>query len=243
MFSRRRLTSIWLCFEIALATTAKSFKSANSTLVRKHQIFLSLLRPLLENFINYFDADWLTTDDHISYNLIGPVLLPCTSPTKGLPHTGYPRTNCVRSANLACFSISERPSYSYRRRFGSVKRHSIILQCAGPVDGPFDTASSTCCKLSGYASVLLFLVNLSKFGAFATDVDSIGIAIARLQSLASYGFPCNHPSSVVCLQTLIFSPLSVNPHWQSDVVFDEYGSKAIRVHNHPVCFLSLRNLT
>ena len=39
----------------------------------------------------------------------------------------------------------------------------ILFQCAGPVDGPFDTTSSTRCELSGYASVLLFLDHLSKF--------------------------------------------------------------------------------
>lgn len=39
----------------------------------------------------------------------------------------------------------------------------VLFCCAGPVDGPFDTASSTRCELSGYASALLFIDHLSKF--------------------------------------------------------------------------------
>ena len=39
----------------------------------------------------------------------------------------------------------------------------ILFQIACPVNGPFDTGSSTRCELSGYASVLLFLDRLSQF--------------------------------------------------------------------------------
>ena len=38
-----------------------------------------------------------------------------------------------------------------------------LFQCAGPVDGPYDTSSSTRSELGGYASVLLFIRELSRF--------------------------------------------------------------------------------
>jgi hypothetical protein len=38
----------------------------------------------------------------------------------------------------------------------------VLFKCAGPVDGPFDLASSTRCELSGCASSLLMLVVLSR---------------------------------------------------------------------------------
>jgi hypothetical protein len=40
---------------------------------------------------------------------------------------------------------------------------NILFSCAGPVDGPFDTSSSTRWELSGYASVLLFIDHPSRF--------------------------------------------------------------------------------
>jgi hypothetical protein len=40
---------------------------------------------------------------------------------------------------------------------------TVLFKCAGPVDGPFDTNSSTRCELSGCASSLLLLVSLSRY--------------------------------------------------------------------------------
>ncbi|KAI2493658.1 hypothetical protein MHU86_20873 [Fragilaria crotonensis] len=39
----------------------------------------------------------------------------------------------------------------------------VLFRCAGPVDGPFDTSSSTRCEISGYASALLFIDHLARF--------------------------------------------------------------------------------
>ncbi|KAI2495164.1 hypothetical protein MHU86_19349 [Fragilaria crotonensis] len=36
-------------------------------------------------------------------------------------------------------------------------KNDILCEGAGPIDGPYDTASSTRCELSGYAAALLFL--------------------------------------------------------------------------------------
>lgn len=37
-----------------------------------------------------------------------------------------------------------------------------LFECGGPVDGPFDTNSSTRCELAGLASSLLFLVSIAR---------------------------------------------------------------------------------
>lgn len=42
-------------------------------------------------------------------------------------------------------------------------RKQVLFKCAGPIDGPFDTASLTRCELAGCASSLLMLVSLSRF--------------------------------------------------------------------------------
>jgi hypothetical protein len=42
------------------------------------------------------------------------------------------------------------------------KSNKVIAEGAGPVDGPFDVANSTRCKLGGYASAFLFLSLLYK---------------------------------------------------------------------------------
>lgn len=40
---------------------------------------------------------------------------------------------------------------------------TVLFCCAEPVDGPFETSSSTRCELSGNASALLFIDHLSQF--------------------------------------------------------------------------------
>ena len=45
-----------------------------------------------------------------------------------------------------------------------------LFTCAGPVDGPFDTSSSTRSELAGYASTVLFLRTLSRFCCFKFQV-------------------------------------------------------------------------
>ena len=46
-----------------------------------------------------------------------------------------------------------------------------LFTCAGPVEGPFDTSSSTRSDLAGYASAVLFLRTLSKFWGFKFRVN------------------------------------------------------------------------
>lgn len=71
----------------------------------------------------------------------------------------------------------------------------VLFRCAGPVDGPHDTSSSTRCELSGYASALLFIDHLSRFWGirhkckFTWKVCDNKVAISRVRRFAS-----RHPS-------------------------------------------------
>ena len=66
----------------------------------------------------------------------------------------------------------------------------VLFKCSGPVDGPFDTGSSTRCELCGAASSLLLLVTLSRLwgikhrSRFRWYCDSKA-AIRRIQRFAS----------------------------------------------------------
>ena len=74
----------------------------------------------------------------------------------------------------------------------------VLFKCAGPIDGPFDTNSSTRCELGGCASCLLLLVSLSRFWglkhrcSFRWYCDSKS-AISRIQRY------CRHMSRVTTM--------------------------------------------
>jgi ribonuclease HI len=69
-------------------------------------------------------------------------------------------------------------------------KKKVLFKCSGPVDGPFDTDSSTRCELCGVTSSLLLLVTLSRFWGIKHRCrirwycDS-KTAISRIQRFAS----------------------------------------------------------
>ena len=77
-------------------------------------------------------------------------------------------------------------------------KNKVLFKCSGPVDGPFDTDSSTRCELCGVTSSLLLLVTLSRFWGikhrcrFRWCCDSKA-AISRIQRFAS---PRSHVTSM-----------------------------------------------
>jgi hypothetical protein len=71
---------------------------------------------------------------------------------------------------------------------------TVLFRCAGPVDGPFDTSSSTRCELSGYASVLLFIDHLSLFWGIRHKCKFTWICDSRAAISRVRRFATRHPS-------------------------------------------------
>jgi hypothetical protein len=71
---------------------------------------------------------------------------------------------------------------------------TVSFRCAGPVDGPFDTSSSTRCQLSGYASALLFIDYLLQFWGIRHKCRFTWICDSKAAIFRVRRFATRHPS-------------------------------------------------
>ena len=111
----------------------------------------------------------------------------------------------------------------------------ILYQCSGPVDGPFDTTSSTRSELGGCASSLLFLSSLSEFWgirhrcSFRWYTDSQS-AISRFHKFCRGSRSCRMPPDSdllsiisICRRKLKrpFTPYWVRAHQDNSMAYDK----------------------
>ncbi len=81
---------------------------------------------------------------------------------------------------------------------------TVLFRCAGPVDGPFDTSSSTRCELSGYASASLFIDHLSRIWGIRHKCRFTWLCDSKAAFSRVRRFATRHPSRRPgCRQTLI----------------------------------------